>query len=90
MNKWTPGEWVAIGDRVFLNNRVDYRELICDCNGTHNAFTHARLIAAAPRMAKLLQDIVQSADSAECQEDAAYVLSIRADEARAILAEIEK
>ena len=58
MSKWTPGKWVATGELVLLDNRPKFRELIASTNGAHNSLANARLIAAAPEMAEMIQKML--------------------------------
>ena len=64
--KFTPGEWIAVGQYVFALGPQDSRKAICRAAaidlGNHEieAEANARLIAAAPEMAELLARIVES------------------------------
>jgi len=102
MSKWTPGPWqlwTSCSWRRFCTpdgmsvcepvvQRSDGHPDLFFRNGGEDG-PDARLIAAAPEMAALLKDIVQSHDSSECDSDGGMALMVHADTARALLSRIE-
>lgn len=98
MSKWTPGKWWVgyseSGAVVAVVNESGDRYFVAHINeGYPNAEqsdANARLIAAAPEMAELLERLDIAERDAITGEGAAAHLRVLAEEARALLARIDQ
>ncbi len=79
--KWTPGPWSAsewATEYTVSSDPCHYS--VCHLEGCNNDAANARLIAAAPEMAALLEDLAAHPNN----------VAWRGDEIRALLAKIKK